>query len=163
MKAFSLFSSIEFWRRIQYFKPHTLLVEILLSGRIASKKFFLSRIIDFLSNYLKDYLAYVLVQKIVSESEKVTVKPKNKLPDQRTLKRRKYLEVHNWLYYDDKKKDYLCKKGETCLFETIQHGGINKLKFVTVALNSLEDHPSRTLRDHENSKNHRNAIIAYNC
>ena len=42
------------------------------------------------------------------------------------------------------------KKGETYLFEAIQHGGINKLKFVTVALNSLEDHPSCTLRDHDN-------------
>ena len=71
--------------------------------------------------------------------------------------------MHDWLYFDDKKKDYLCKKCEICLFEAIQHGGINKLKFATVALNSLEDHPNCTLRDHENSKNHKNAIIAYSC
>ena len=49
-----------------------------------------------------------------------------------------------------------------CPFEATQYGGINRLKFVTVALNSLRDRPSRTLRDHENSNNNKNAVKAYN-
>ena len=72
------------------------------------------------------------------------------------------MEAYDWLYYDDKKKGYLCKKCEMCPFEATRYGGINRLKFVTVALNSLGDHPSRTLCDHENSNNHKNAVKAYN-
>ena len=49
-----------------------------------------------------------------------------------------------------------------CPFEATVYCGINRLKFVTVALNSLGNHPSRTLRDHQNSNNHKNAVKAYN-
>ena len=97
-----------------------------------------------------------------SESENATVEPKNKRPDQQTFKRRKYMDAQDWLYYNDKKKGYLCKKCDMCRFEATQYGGINRLKFVTVALNSLRDHPSRNLRDHENSNNDKNAVKAYN-
>ena len=72
------------------------------------------------------------------------------------------MEAYDWLYYDDKKKGYLCKKCEMCPFEATRYGGINRLKFVTVALNSLQDHTSLTLCDHENSNNHKNAVKAYN-
>ena len=70
--------------------------------------------------------------------------------------------MHDWLYYDDKNKGYLCKKCEMCPFKATRYGGINRLKFVTVALNSLGDHPSLTLCDHENSNNHKNVVKAYN-
>ena len=72
------------------------------------------------------------------------------------------MDAHDWLYYDDKKKGHSCKKFEMCPFEATWCGGINRSKFVTVALNSLGDHPICTLHDHENSNNHVNAVRAYN-
>ena len=69
-----------------------------------------------------------------------------------------YCREFSWLYYNDADKGFKCKVCE--LFPAVGPSHA-KVKFGQVALESLGDHPRRTLEIHDKSKKHMTSIREY--